>query len=270
MLLNLRKLYMNIVKKSQTVTTSRPDTTSTTALDIDCAGESSRGSASITHHCRTCTCNQSLTVRNEISGHKSLSATESEATNTSSSSNRSVDSQDDEEGIISNDCSKQLNFKEEAIIYDEEQLERSRMNAASVCTPKHENKSDIKEKNNIFLEQDVPVIYDENQLNLGRSPIVEEKSLTQDLSAGSMQNNERLKQNRTNVACAFPSEYEKGLANNNEKIQNVEKNMPVLYDENQLNMSGGGSVVKGVAFDSEGARFDPHLATSLAEHIRPL
>ncbi|GBP32423.1 hypothetical protein EVAR_81230_1 [Eumeta japonica] len=139
------------------------------------------------HHCRTCTCSQSIGSISETLRYQRLNSDTATNSFQSSSDDRSFESEI--RTTVSGD-SKPVNFKDEYVIYDEEQLTRSRTDfsgasSSSVanCTVnirvpvnqgilRNDNTSPIDEK-------DIPVIYDINQLNVGSSPVLEDNPIIQ-------------------------------------------------------------------------------------------
>ncbi|GBP32422.1 hypothetical protein EVAR_81229_1 [Eumeta japonica] len=134
-------------------------------------------------HCRTCYCNQDSVPAPELIRNRRL---DSNATaNSFLTNDRSSECQTEVDEA--DDQDKQLNFKEEDIIYDEDQLRRNRtdIGVASSSNLFHNSENNkiidnqqVRNENNLRAicadEKDTPIIYDSNQLNVGSSQILED------------------------------------------------------------------------------------------------
>ncbi|GBP32421.1 hypothetical protein EVAR_81228_1 [Eumeta japonica] len=173
--------YLQISGKSQLMV-QNPEFESTG--DIDITPQSVNSSlTTISKHCRTCCCNQDTVSVNEPVRNQRI---DSNATAISFLTNeRSSECQTEvDEG---DDQNKQLNFKEEYIIYNEDQLGRNGTDVGGASSSNlfrdtENNRTidnqQVRHVNNRRAicadEKDTPIIYDSNQLNVGSSQILED------------------------------------------------------------------------------------------------
>ncbi|GBP32428.1 hypothetical protein EVAR_81235_1 [Eumeta japonica] len=142
-------------------------------------------------HCRTCNCNHSTATStpNETFAYQTLNSNTSTAENTPVTENRLFDTEIATKGILNNNRPIFLNLSLGSSLYNNQNQSEpctrdSRQNPDLVDQTENregvtDDLSKVEDKKvNTQEKQDIPVLYDENQLHIGTSPLFESNPIT--------------------------------------------------------------------------------------------